>query len=176
MTPTAVRDKPLTTTNGRPERVAARMEFRRMDHTNSEHRLLMCTVADRIPAFLTRFSPDNPAELIQRFIHSHWLMGSATFAIWAALSPLGRVIGHVIAQIEVAWGVPYVMILQVEIDSPYTTTGVQRRELLAEMDVWAKTQGATKMKTLTPRNVAVYPRHCGFHVDKVLMVRTVGQP
>lgn len=176
MTETAVLDRPQIITNGHgPVRSLARHTLTRLDHTKSHHCVLMCAVADRIPRFLARLGSDNPAELIQRFIHSSWLMGSPTFAIWAAQSPTGAVVGHVIAQVESAWGVPYVMLLQTELDRPYITTAAQRRALFADMDVWAASQGATTMKTLTPRNPDVYPRHNGFTVDKVLMVRKVGQ-
>jgi hypothetical protein len=78
-----------------------------------------------------------------------------------------------IAMIELSWGVPYAILTQVELDSPYLATAAQRRWLMADMDTWAASQGATKIKTLTPRNPDVYPRHNGFHVDKVLMIREV---
>lgn len=157
----------------RPPRTIRRCALRRLDPAVSDDRVTMCAVIDRIPAFLARVQSDNPPLYVQRYIHSHWTAGHQAVAVWAATSPLGRVVGHVIAMIELSWGIPYAMLTQTELDSPYLTTAAQRRVLFAEMEAWAASQGATKIKTLTPRNPDVYPRHNGFHVEKVLMVREV---
>lgn len=177
MTGTAVLERPQVSTNGqRPARQHARCVISRLDHTKSEDRVVMCTVADRIPRFLARVHSTNPADVVQRHIHTYWISGNQSVAVWAAKNGSGSVVGHVIAMIETSWGIPYAMLIQTELDSPYLTTAAQRRTLFAEMDAWAASQGATTMKTLTPRNTAVYPRHNGFTVDKVLMVRDVRQP
>lgn len=174
MTTIATINQPTTHTNGqRPARTVRRCLLTRLTPDVSVHRLLLCAVIDRIPAFLARLHSDNPPEFVQRYIHSHWAAGHQAVAVWAAHTPEGRVVGHVIALVETSWGVPYVMLTQTELDSPYLTTAAQRRALFADMDRWAASQGATKIKTLTPRNPDVYPRHNGFHVDKVLMVREV---
>ena len=157
-------------------RQGARCLLVRLDPTHSVHRVLMCAVLDRIPAFLARLHSDNPPGTVQRYLHTHWAAGNPSVAVWAACTQAGQVVGHVIAMIEVSWGIPYAMLTQTELDPPYLTTAVQRRALFAEMDAWAASQGATKIKTLTPRNPEVYPRHNGFHVDKVLMVREVQTP
>lgn len=150
-----------------------RCELVRLNYHTTEDHLRMCVIAERIPAFLARVGSDNPPDVVRRFIHSQWVMGSPSVAVWAALSPLGRVVGHVIAIMETSWGQPYAMLIQTELDSPYLTTAAQRKSLFAEMDAWASSQGATKIKTLTPRNPDVYQRHNGFTVDKVLMIREV---
>lgn len=148
----------------------------RLSPTQSDHRVMMCAVIDRIPAFLERLHSDSPASVIQTYVHVHWLSGSQAVAIWAAHTVTGQVIGHVIATMEVSWGVPYAMLIQTELDSPYLTTAAQRNALFHEMDVWAASQGAKTIKTLTPRNPKVYPRHNGFHMDKVQMVRHITLP
>jgi hypothetical protein len=154
-------------------RSVARAVIIRLDPATSADRVTMCAVIDRIPAFLARLHSDNPPGIIQRFIHAQWIAGNQTVAVWVARNERGHVVGHLIATIEHAWGVPFAMLIQVELDTPYLTTAVQRRALCAELDAWAASQGATTIKTLTPRNPDVFPRYNGFTADKMLMVRKV---
>lgn len=173
MTNTLTLERPASTNGQRGSRSVRRCVISRLNPSLSADRVMMCAVVDRIPAFLTRLHSDNPAPLIQRHVHANWISGNQSVAVWAARDAEQRVVGHAIATIEHSWGIPYAMLIQVEIDTPYLTTAAQRRTLLADMDAWASSQGAKKMKTLTPRNPDVFPRYNGFVADKMLMVREV---
>lgn len=133
------------------------------------HWAIVGAITTRIQAFSQRYRLESDPVIVSRHITSFWASGSDTVALWAAVYGEDRLCGHAITVMEVFWGTPYGMVLQAEVDAPYTLTLSQREGMLTEMSAWAKGQGGSCLKMLTPRNPDVWIRHSGFEFDKTLL-------
>lgn len=125
-------------------------------------------LVDRIPAFIRRFGLESNPAVVTAHLTSFWAAGAETVGLWVMLDE-HQVVGHMAAVMEAVWGIPYGMVMQVEIDSPFTLTPAQHQAILAEVSQWARAQGATSLKMLTPRNPEAWMRHSGFVFDKALL-------
>lgn len=164
--------KPLTelqvADNGHPHRFT----IVRLRPDISAHWPIMGDVLTRLTQFIHRLSLESPPAVVHQYVRTYWANGNEQVAVWAGLDG-DKVIGHALAMMEVSWGIPYGMIVQLEVDRPYASEVQQRKWMLAELIAWAKAQGATCLKMLTPRTPEVWTRLAGFHVDKVLMKRSL---
>lgn len=134
------------------------------------------TLVARIPAFIQRFRLESDPCVVTSHLTSFWAAGSEAVGLWVMLDG-ETVIGHLIAVIESLWGVPYGMVMQVEIDHPYTLTLDQHGAIMAEVSTWARGQGATSLKMLTPRDPEAWMRHSGFRPYLTLLTLPFeGQP
>lgn len=125
-------------------------------------------LVERIPAFIRRFGLESDPAVVTAHLTSFWAAGAETVGLWVMLDA-ERVVGHLIAVMETLWGVPYGMVMQVEIDHPFTLTPEQHHTMLGEVAQWAQAQGARSVKMLTPRDPEAWMRHSGFVFDKALL-------
>lgn len=133
-----------------------------------EHWALVGTLTTRIPAFIQRFHLESNPIMVVRHLTSFWAAGAETVAFWAAMD--GEVVvGHAIGIIETSWGVPYGMVMQTEVDAPYTLSLEQQHGIVESLSTWARSQGASCLKMLTPRDPDAWTRYSGFEFDKTLL-------
>lgn len=133
-----------------------------------EHWAIMGTITQRIPSFIAKFElPSDPTTVV-RHLTSFWACGSEAVAFWAAMDG-EKVCGHAIGIMETSWNIPYGMVMQTEVDHPYILSLDQQHDIVEQLSVWAKTQGATCLKMLTPRNPDAWTRYSGFEFDKTLL-------
>jgi hypothetical protein len=140
----------------------------RLRPTIAAHWRSVGALIDRIPAFMRRFQLESDPAVVTAHVTSFWATGAETVALWVMLDG-EAVVGHLIAVMESLWGVPYAMVLQVEVDHPYMLTPEQHQTSLDEVKAWAVSQGATRLKMLTPRDPDAWARHSGFMFDKALL-------
>lgn len=141
----------------------------RLTPSEEVHWALIGQLMTRMRAFMSRFHVESDPAVVTTHLSSYWAAGSPMVACWVALTDEGRLIGHTVGAIEYLWGVPYGMIMQAEVDAPYTLTLAQHQAMLADLTAWAKVQGATSLRMLTPRNPDAWMRHSGFIAEKTLL-------
>lgn len=141
----------------------------RLRSTDTAHWAYVGTLIARMHQFSLAHHLEADPVTVSRYITSLWATGGETVALWVACTEEGTVCGHTVATLEQFWGVPYGMVMQAELDHPYIMTAAQVREMMSELSTWAKAQGGTSLKQLTPRNPEAWLAHSGFQFDKTLL-------
>lgn len=173
MTTPMFTENDVRTTNGHAKHSVNPTAIIRLLPSVEDHWALVGALVTRMQAFIKRFHLEPDPVVVTKHLTSFWAAGAETVAFWVALDG-NRVCGHAVDIIEHFWGAPYGMVMQAEVDHPYVMTLQQRHEMKSEMAAWARAQGATSLKMLTPRDPDAFILYSGFVFDKTLLKMPLG--
>lgn len=89
---------------------------------------------ERVRSFATSMSPELDADVLVRAIEEKFVQ-TPDLTFFIGVFDEGRMIGHLAAWIDSAFGHPYAFISQAHMDEPHHLDGLQR-EALAGLDQW----------------------------------------
>ena len=138
----------------------------------TDHWRLFPLAMERVKEFLARFHLESPPETVTQYFKTYWAAGGDNVAVWVVLQD-GAMVGHCVAAMESSWGVPYAMVMQLELNHGITATKAERQAMMASIEEWTRSQKATTIKMLAIAPPEVWHRHAGFTLDKYLMVRQI---
>ena len=148
------------------------MTLVRLTPDDPSHWVLMGETLRRMARFVALLELDTPIDTMLQYVRTHWAANSPTVALWVMIHQ-GGIVAHALAVLESAWGVPYGMVVQVQVNHGIHMGRADRLAFLEAVEAWARSQGATSLKMLTPHLPKVWQRLAGFTFDKYLLKKPI---